>query len=250
MGQYAMVIDLNKCVGCHACALACRAEWGVPVPYHRSWVDRLGPEKTPKGMSYTFHPALCNHCDHPICVEACVAEPVEKEFTDPKTGKKVKMMVKATYKHPFTGIVLVDKDRCLGCGACAVACPYGARYVDKTRAKPVVDKCTFCFERLEYGKEPACVRTCIADARIFGDITDKNSEVYKLVHEKGAVPLVTKDIDLGPNVYYLGQEKDIFLLKKLCSPKKTPWISQNLEAPARRELLKTAAKKLLDFEKV
>ncbi len=244
MSQYAMVIDLNRCVGCHACALACRAEWNVPVPYHRNWVEDLGPEETSEGLSYTFFPAMCNHCDHPVCVEVCPTEPIEKEFRDPKTGKTIKMAAKATYKNPINGLVLIDKDRCLGCGACVDACPYGARYLDDTLDEPKADKCTFCIERLERGEVPACVKTCPVDARIFGDITDKDSEVHKLVHKKGAKSLTSKEVDIGPNVYYLGKKKDIELLFRKCAPHKRTW--ESVKAPSRRDVLVAAVKKIRD----
>ncbi len=240
MNQYAMVIDLDRCVGCHACALACRAEWNIPVPYHRNWVRELGPDKTPEGLSFTFFPGLCNHCDHPVCVDVCPADPVEKEFRDPKTGKSMKMTVKATFKDPFSGIVLIDKERCLGCGACVEACPYGARYLNEDLDDPKADKCTFCVERLEHGEVPACVKSCIVDARIFGNLSDKNSEVYRLVHKKGAKRLTSKEVDIGPNVYYIGKKKDLYLLSERCTPHERTW--EEVRAPGRRDLLLAALK--------
>ncbi|MCD6249161.1 MAG: 4Fe-4S dicluster domain-containing protein [candidate division Zixibacteria bacterium] len=220
MTQYAMVIDLNRCVGCHACAIACKAEWGVPAEYHRSWLRRLGPAMTPDGMSYTYFPGLCNHCDDPVCVPVCEADPEEKVFTDPKTGKTMTMEVRATYKHPFTGAVLIDHDRCIGCEMCVDACPYGARYMDYTLDEPKADKCTFCMERVEHGEVPACVKTCLAGARIFGDLHDKKSEVYDLVHNKGAIRLTSSEVVIGPNVYYIGNPRDLHLLKETCTPHK------------------------------
>ncbi len=223
MSQWAMVIDLNRCVGCHACAIACRAEWQVPVGegYRRNWVKRLGPAKTPHGLAFTFYPGLCNHCDHPVCVSVCPADEVEKVFKCPKTGKTKKMMVRATYKDPFTGVVLIDKDRCLGCGACVEACPYKARYLNEELDEPKADKCTFCYERVIRGEVPACVKTCIADARIFGDLSDPNSEVAKLV-KAGAKRLVSKEVNIGPNVYWIGKEKDLYLLLQQ-APKERTW---------------------------
>jgi len=224
MRQWAMVIDITRCVGCHACSIACRAEWQVPVGdgYRRNWVKRLGPAKTPKGLAYTFWPGLCNHCDNPVCVQVCQADEEEKVFKDPYSNKTVKMTVKATYKHPFTGAVLIDKDRCIGCGYCVDACPYHARYLNEDLDEPKADKCTFCFGRVIRGEEPACVKTCIADARIFGDLSDPNSKVYELVHKKGAKRLVSKEVNIGPNVYYLGEEKDLHLLMKE-APTERPW---------------------------
>ncbi len=228
MSQYVMVIDLNRCVGCHACAIACRAEWQVPTgqdsskrDQRRNWVKRLGPAETRHGLSYTFYPGLCNHCDRPACVAVCPADKVEKTFTDAKTGKTKKMTVAATWKDPFNGTVQIDKERCLGCGACADACPYGARYVNETGEAPKADKCTFCVERLAQGLQPACVQTCIADARIFGDINDPHSAVAKYV-KKGAIRLESSAVKIGPNVRYFGKKKDLELLNATSTPKTMP----------------------------
>lgn len=221
MKQYAMVIDLDRCVGCHACAVACRAEWQVPVPYRRNWVNRLGPAQTSKGISFTFYLGLCNHCDEPACVPECPADPVEVTFTDQKTGATKTMEVAATWKDPFNGTVQVDRRRCLGCGACADACPYGARYVnpdvvnEDLDGEGIVDKCTFCMPRVEKGLPPACVQTCITDARIFGLIDDKDIAEYV---KKGAKRLESKGVKIGPNVYYYGQPKDLELLDKTSTP--------------------------------
>lgn len=247
MSQYAMVIDLNRCVGCHACALACRAEWQVPVPYHRNWVKRLGPDKTPEGLSYTFWPGLCNHCDHPVCVGVCPADKVEREFKNPKTGEIKKLQIAATYKDPFTGAVLIEKDRCIGCGNCVAACPYSARYLNEQLDEPKADKCTFCVERIAAGEVPACVKTCIVDARIFGDLSDKKSEVYKLVHEKGAKRLSSKEVDIGPNVYYIGKKKDISLLFTKCAPHERKWEKVSSLPPGRRDMLLAVLKGLPNF---
>ncbi len=212
--QYGMIIDLERCVGCHACTIACRAEWEVPVPYQRNWVKRLGPTLTTDGMVSTYYPGLCNHCDKPPCVDACPADPVERIFTD-KSGTTKSMEVSATWKNPFNGTVQVDKDRCLGCGACADACPYGARYVNPALAdddsEGKVDKCTYCMPRVEQGLVPACVQTCIADARIFGDLSDPKSAVSEYV-KKGAKGLEVKDGHIGPNSRYYGKQKDMNLL--------------------------------------
>jgi len=267
--QWAMVIDLDRCVGCHACTVACRAEWQVPVnpdydgysfikdyndwlqtvsaeggDYRRNWVLRLGPERTSKGLAFTFFPGLCNHCDQPVCVEVCPADPVEREFKCSKTGKTVKMEIKATYKEPFTGAVLIDKERCLGCGNCVEACPYKARYLNDTLDEPKADKCTFCYERVMHGEIPACVKTCIADARIFGDLRDPHSEVSKLVKSGKARPLESDTVKIGPNVYFMGKEEDLELLIKRFAPRKRTWEEVEAKAPSRRKVLKMALKKL------
>lgn len=218
MSQYGMVIDLNKCVGCHACSVACRAEWEVPVgtdnakrKQRRNWVERLGPDTTPHGLAATYYVGLCNHCDKPVCVDSCPADKVEMTFTDIKTGKKQTLKVSATWKDPFNGTVQIDKERCLGCGACADSCPYTARYIFEEQGIPKVDKCTLCVERTTVGLEPACVQTCIARARIYGDLNDNKSEIARHI-TKGAIRLENDKVKIGPNIRYLGNKKDLALL--------------------------------------
>ncbi|MBC8318660.1 MAG: 4Fe-4S dicluster domain-containing protein [Desulfobulbaceae bacterium] len=229
--QYAMVIDLNRCVGCHACTIACKAEWDVPADQGRNWVRRLGPSNTPHGLASTYYPGLCNHCNEPPCVEICPADTVEMTFTDVKTNKTKTMEVAATWKDPFDGTVQIDKERCIGCGACADACPYGARYVNPDLGEDgKADKCTFCKPRVDKGLEPSCVQTCLADARIFGDLNDPKSAVSEYV-KKGAKGLTSAAVNIGPNVLYFGNQKDDHLLRTTSTPTVMP------EASLRRSLL-------------
>ncbi len=220
--QYGMIIDLERCVGCHACTIACKAEWEVPVEFGRNWVYRLGPSKVGNELASTYYPGLCNHCAKPPCVDACPADPVEKTFKDAKTGKTITKTVAATWKDPFNGTVQIDKSRCLGCGACAETCPYGARYINPAMIDDVssdgkADKCTYCMPRVEAGLAPACVQTCITNARIFGDLDDPNSDVAKYV-AKGAKGLEPKGGNIGPNSRYYGKKKDIALLFQESTP--------------------------------
>ncbi len=202
MTRYAMVINVQRCVGCHACEVACRAEWGVPDNDHRTWVKPTYPTALKRGgglfeLVAAFYVGQCNHCEHPTCVEAC------------PTG--------ATYKRE-DGIVVVDHELCIGCGYCVEACPYGARYVHPTLKK--VDKCDFCAPRLEKGLQPACVETCITGAKVFGDLDDPTSEVYKLVFEEGARGITSDEVNLGPNVYYVGDDKKVDLIINKFPPRK------------------------------
>lgn len=218
MVQYGMVIDLHKCVGCHSCSVACKSEWRVPDDFGRSWVKRLGPENTPHGISYTFYPGLCNHCDTPSCVEACPTKKVAKKFEDQDRQQAMFADVAAIWKDPLTGIVQIDKRRCSGCGACADACPYEAIYINRELGgSGVADKCDFCVERLALGLEPACIIACPVDARVFGDLNDPDSDVRQ-VKQQGAEGLRSSQIDIGPNVYYLASKKDMYMLKKTSSP--------------------------------
>lgn len=214
--QYGMIIDLERCVGCHACTIACKAEWEVPVEFYRNWVFRMGPSLVGNEMASTYYPGLCNHCTEPVCVPECPADPVDMTFTNFKTGETTTMEVAATWKDPFDGTVQIDKDRCIGCGACVDACPYNARYinpalVDDASEDGKADKCTYCKPRVEAGFDPACVQTCITGARIFGDLDDPNSEVAKYV-KNGARGIEPKGGELGPNSRYYGKKKDMALL--------------------------------------
>ncbi len=223
--QYGMIIDIDKCVGCHACTIACKAEWEVPAEFGRNWIHRLGPAMTSAGMSYTWYPGLCNHCDEPPCVDTCPADTVTMEFKDAVSGKTTTMDVAATWKDPFNGTVQIDKERCLGCGACADACPYDARYINEALADDnsdgKADKCTYCMPRVAEGLQPACVQTCLAGARIFGDLDDPKSEVSAYV-KKGAKGLTSKAVNIGPNGKYYGTKKADLELLHAQAPQEMP----------------------------
>jgi tetrathionate reductase subunit B len=156
------------------------------------------------------------------------------EFKDSKSGKTVTMDVAATWKDPFNGTVQIDKQRCLGCGACADACPYGARYVNPDLAdddsEGKADKCTYCMPRVSEGLQPACVQTCLAGARIFGDLSDPESAVAKYV-KNGAKGLTSKAVQIGPNSRYFGSKKADLELRFAAAPQEMP------EANLRRNML-------------
>ena len=198
--RYGMVIDLKRCAGCNSCTVACRAEKGTPpgILYHR--VEKYESGKYPAARMQ-FRPIPCMHCQEPACLEVC------------PTG--------ATYKRD-DGIVLVNHNKCMGCRYCVLACPYEARlylrrvdnyYGMATRTpyemlkqkdldKGTAVKCDFCFERLEKGRLPACVETCPAQARYFGDLDDPRSEVSELIAvNRGAV--LREELGTKPSVYYI-----------------------------------------------
>jgi tetrathionate reductase subunit B len=167
-------------------------------------------------IASTYYPGLCNHCTEPVCVPECPADPEERTFTNAKTGETTTMEVAATWKDPFDGTVQIDKNRCIGCGACVDACPYNARYVNPALTDDVsedgkADKCTYCKPRVDEGSQPACVQTCITGARIFGDLDDPKSEVAKYV-KNGAKGIEPNGGELGPNSRYFGVKKDMDLL--------------------------------------
>jgi tetrathionate reductase subunit B len=180
--QYAMVIDARRCYGVHACSVACKAEFNVPLGETRSWVEFIEKGTFPN-VSRNFLPRLCNHCSQPNCVSVC------------PTG--------ATWKREEDGIVVIDKDICIGCKYCLQACPYDMRFINEDTGS--ADKCDFCIHRVSQGLEPACVEACPSRARIFGDINDPESEVSKLIAEN-PVTVLRPEKGTEPNVYYIGAD--------------------------------------------
>jgi len=181
MPKYVMVIDQARCVGCMACIVACKNENDVPPEHFRTRVIEKVSGKFPK-LRMELSSELCNHCDNPPCVYNC------------PTG--------ASYKNKKIGLVLLKKNRCVGCKACITACPYDARYIHPEHG--YADKCTFCSHRVTGGREPACVTTCIGKSRIFGDIEDPESEVSKLLLENHS-EVLKSTAGTKPRVYYINR---------------------------------------------
>ncbi len=181
--RQAMMIELEKCVGCKACVVACKERWDSGPTAVRDWVHEFESGSRETGLSLTFYPGLCNQCsDHP-CTSEC------------PTG--------ATYATEG-GVVTVDPNICIGCGNCVSMCPYGARHPDPV--KGIVEKCNFCAPYVAKGEQPACVTTCLASCRHFGDLDDPKSEISQLIKRTGAKPLVTETVNVRPNVYYAPEE--------------------------------------------
>lgn len=180
--QYGMVIDVRRCIGCHACTVACKSEFDVALGRNRSWVEYVEKGSYPN-VGRSFLPRLCNHCSEPSCVYVCPTN--------------------ATYKRKQDGIVVVDQGLCIGCKYCIQACPYDARYQDPNTGW--IDKCDFCIHRVSQGIEPSCVNTCVGGARIFGDLGDPESEVSKLIAEN-RVTVLRDEMGTFPNVYYIAAD--------------------------------------------
>lgn len=196
--QMAMVIDLRKCYGCQSCAVACKAENGVRLGGFRSWVSSRDDGEYPK-VTRHFLPRLCNHCQKAWCLKVC------------PTG--------ATHRRD-DGLVLIDKTKCIGCRHCMGACPFNARYFNPghdpkgekrfpSLTHGTVDKCTFCYHRVDNGVVPSCVNTCPARARIFGDLNDPSSEVSRLLVGK-AVNTLLPEFGTKPVVFYIGANPNLF----------------------------------------
>jgi len=195
-----LVIDLDTCVGCHACVISCK-EWntggyGAPLADTDAYgedpsgtflnrVHTFEVKPADKPAMVTHFPKSCLHCEDAPCVTVC------------PTG--------ASFKRSEDGIVLVHEDHCIGCGLCAWACPYGAREMDAV--EKVMKKCTLCVDRIynenipEEDRVPSCVRTCPAGARHFGDLGDADSDVSKLVAERGGFDLMPEQGTKPVNKY-------------------------------------------------
>jgi tetrathionate reductase subunit B len=219
--DWAFGVDTTACIGCGRCVAACKAENGVPAEpaYHRTWVERhaVAADGTiyvdsPDGgiagfpadstapllgdrqvVESRFVPRLCMQCENPPCVSVCP--------------------VGATYRTA-DGVVLVDQQRCIGCGYCVVACPYGARYLvpdgatTPTGNAGVADKCTWCYHRITAGRDPACVEVCPVGARIFGDLADPESPIQAIVHAAGA-GVLRPELGTLPRVFYVGLDAEV-----------------------------------------
>ncbi len=231
--RYAMLIDLRKCIGCESCTIACKAENNIGVD--SSWMrsrritwNQVLQEEAPRGVpAFEYIPQPCNHCDDPMCIKVC------------PTG--------ATYKDEDRGVVLQIYDRCIGCRLCTQACPYTRRYFNweapsfphvtrmdakdfstqkggfdplvPVRPKGVVEKCTFCVQRIQAAEAkaqaenrdlrdgditPACVSTCLGQARVFGDLNDPKSQIVQLIQQYGdRVFRLQEHLGTQPKVFYI-----------------------------------------------
>jgi Fe-S-cluster-containing dehydrogenase component/formate-dependent nitrite reductase membrane component NrfD len=180
--NYGFVIDLKKCIGCHACTIACKAEHDIPVGVNRCWVKTVERGTFPDTQRL-FLPVLCNQCEEAPCMKIC---PTNALF------------------RRRDGIVDLNSDSCIGCRACMVACPYDQLFIDPNTN--TAEKCNFCANRVENELQPACVSVCPTECRIFGDMDDPTSQVSHIIQRESF--MVRKpEKGTGPKVFYLGADE-------------------------------------------
>lgn len=179
MARYAMVIDETKCVGCHACRMACQNQNNLPPSEAYSYLQEKEFGRFPD-FHRGFLPVQCQHCDNPPCVAVC------------PTG--------ASHKRK-DGVVLVNARDCIGCKYCIAACPYRARII---RKEGYIEKCRFCIELVESGSKPACVTTCMTGVRIFGDLDDPKSGISRFVAKnQHRLKVYQGGMNTKPRIFYL-----------------------------------------------
>lgn len=217
--RWAMLVDTIACTGCGLCVKACKLENDIPyeVAVSRTWVERYtvtrsgetfidSPNAGRDGFTRAaidmgeghkrtftvdeiekafFVPKLCNQCENPPCVQVCP--------------------VGATYQTE-DGVVLIDRDWCIGCGYCIMSCPYGSRFFHPELK--VADKCTFCYHRITQGLQPACVEACPFEARLFTDLHDEKSKVAKFIRTE-RLGLLKEEYGTKPHVFYRGLSREV-----------------------------------------
>lgn len=190
--RFGMVLDVERCIGCYTCVVGCKAYYGTRPGVDYNAVERVEWGEYPDAQQ-KFKLTMCMHCEDAACVEAC---PTGASYTTDE------------------GVVVIDYDKCLGCGACVLACPYEERHLvkdDETNFEGtvmpfeeeaaerlnIVEKCTFCNGRVQEGEQPACTTLCPAQCRIFGDVNDPESDISKYIKEKNATHVE------GTSIYYV-----------------------------------------------
>lgn len=221
--QYGFLIDHRRCIGCHACTVACKSENDVPVGSFRTWVKYTEKGRFP-AIKRHFAVLRCNHCTTAPCVTICPVNALEKRKD---------------------GIVDLDRDACIGCRACMQGCPYDAIYLNEDSG--AVEKCHFCAHRVEKNLEPACVIVCPVEAIVAGDLHDPTTKIARMVKEHATL-VRRPEQHTGPNVHYLGVEPialqpgvaerpDTYLWSERPAAKPEPWPASLPTAPDVRTVL-------------
>jgi Fe-S-cluster-containing dehydrogenase component len=198
--RYAFVIDNRRCIGCHACSVACKVEHEVPLGVARTWVKYIEKGRFPETRR-TFQVTRCNHCDDAPCIEIC---PTTSLFRRPD------------------GIVDFDPRRCIGCKGCMQACPYDALYIDP--ATETAAKCNYCPHKIEVGLEPPCVTVCPTQAIVAGDLDDPGSRVSHLVSRE-AVQVRKPEKGTRPKLFYVEGDADALVPGAAPPPSDYMWSS-------------------------
>lgn len=190
MSRKCLVIDVDRCSGCFSCQVACKYANDLTLGQNWNRVLTVGPVGTFPDVSMYYLPLQCQQCENAPCVSVC------------PTG--------ASYRAD-DGVVLIDKEKCIGCQYCMMACPYGVRHLNEEQK--VVEKCTLCYQDTSAGGQPACVSVCCSKARYYGDLDDPDSDVSIALKNADPASIHTlPDKDNGP------------LTKYIFSPKYGEWV--------------------------
>ena len=221
--QYGFLMDHRRCIGCHACTVACKSENDVPVGEFRTWVKYTESGTFP-AVKRHFSVLRCNHCTSAPCVTICPVTALDKRDD---------------------GIVDIDRDACIGCRACMQGCPYDAIYLNHDSG--AVEKCHFCAHRVEQNLEPACVVVCPEEAIVAGDLDDPASRISQMIAENDTLQRRVEQ-NTGPNVHYLDvlpealqpgvpERPDTYIWSERPDNKPEPWPSSLETAPNVRTVL-------------
>ena len=153
MTRNAIVVNLNRCIGCFGCEIACKQQNDVALGEYWNKVEIVGPRGDFPYIKQYWVPTMCQQCTNAPCIDVC------------PTG--------ASHRDEETGLVVLNREDCIGCKSCLAACPYGVRWYNEKLG--TVGKCIGCVDLVKQGKNPACVDICCGEARIFGDLDDPNS---------------------------------------------------------------------------
>jgi Fe-S-cluster-containing dehydrogenase component/formate-dependent nitrite reductase membrane component NrfD len=198
MPAFAFLIDNRKCIGCHACTVACKSEHQVPIGVDRTWVKYIEKGTFPNNRRL-FTVMRCNHCEFAPCVAIC---PVTALHTRED------------------GVVDFNSDRCIGCKACMQACPYDALYIDPNTHTAA--KCNFCTHRLEIGLQPSCVAVCPEQAIVAGDMNDPSAEISRLLARH---PVQVRKPEKGtrPKLFYIEGDEAALVPTRAAADGRSMW---------------------------